>query len=426
LRSINNELANHNGSPNRAAFDAGKSGLIIGSICLMLLVGFGSGCGEGGKSPDVAQDESAAGAQPATAVPQGPVRIDDSGWRAFREFGDRIEGGESLTREEMAALDDHQAFGIWNRCLGADAAVNRRSGYRLEATFWSELGRTGRQKVAPQDAALVRSYRYSWKARHTVDRQLTEWADQERQQRLISQINLWIDPAKIPGPLAIRFMPTNPELRYCDGLVIVDTGVLVAGGNRQLSRQLAALLYRNLEIAPRGDSTAATGEATIANTFEVLKDEGVAAWIENAPNTYFNPNHYFLSTIEFVPEQFFRAGVRAMQVVNQNLAAMFRKPAVLQKNGPTFTKDVATAGGLAQAGYAMAATISHHLGQERLVAVRRSVPDFVAAYQEAALLNPENRPVPGTTDAPLAASMGPFHPEVFPSLMALLEAEFPQ
>jgi hypothetical protein len=54
------------------------------------------------------------------------------------------------------------------------------------------------------------------------------------------------------------------------------------------------------------------------------------------------------------------------------------------------------------------------------------VPEFFAAFQEAALLNPVPTPVPGTAGAPLSASVPAFEPDMFAKLHALLVRLFPQ
>ncbi len=75
------------------------------------------------------------------------------------------------------------------------------------------------------------------------------------------------------------------------------------------------------------------------------------------------------------------------------------------------------------AGYAMAATIARHLGEDRLVQVRDSVSGFVSAYQEAALMNPTPLPVPGRPGVSNNETMPPWSPEVFDWLMELLANE---
>ena len=54
------------------------------------------------------------------------------------------------------------------------------------------------------------------------------------------------------------------------------------------------------------------------------------------------------------------------------------------------------------------------------------MPAFVAAYQEAALLNPDPAPTPGDIGVELDRTVPPLNPEVYSVLMATLEKNFPE
>ena len=97
----------------------------------------------------------------------------------------------------------------------------------------------------------------------------------------------------------------------------------------------------------------------------------------------------------------------------------------MKKAGPGFHIEAGAGGTLAQAGYAMVATIIYHLGQDRLLAVRNSVPDFLAAYQEAAMMNPSPRPMPGAEGSQLSDCMGPLDPGVYEQIQELLQRNYP-
>ena len=74
----------------------------------------------------------------------------------------------------------------------------------------------------------------------------------------------------------------------------------------------------------------------------------------------------------------------------------------------------------------MASVIAAQLGEDRLRTSGRSVPAFVAAYQEAALLNPVPLPVPGALGVDLTQTVPPLDPEVFAKLHQLLLQYFPE
>jgi len=52
--------------------------------------------------------------------------------------------------------------------------------------------------------------------------------------------------------------------------------------------------------------------------------------------------------------------------------------------------------------------------------VRNSPPEFIAAYQEAALSNPDPAPIPGDPGVDLADTVPPLQPEIFAKLHAFL------
>ena len=70
--------------------------------------------------------------------------------------------------------------------------------------------------------------------------------------------------------------------------------------------------------------------------------------------------------------------------------------------------------------------ISHRLGEDRLRQASRSVPGFLAAYQEAALLNPDPAPSPGLPGNELFETVPPLNPELFDKLHAMLSRIFPE
>lgn len=388
---------------------------LVAMAALIALSGLVGGCGE----PDSSADKGRVADAPA----EGPVRIDTSGWRAFRDLGDRIVAGETFTRQELDEIKEQEAFQRWLGCLGPGSAKSARIGLRLEGAFWSELGNSGQPRFLPQDGPQARNYQYSYRSRDTVERQLAQWEAQDQQQKLLSLMNVWIAPEDIPDPLVIHFLPTGPELRYCAGEFFVDTGLLAAGGNRQLTGQLVSRLYRAAYSRAAPGTAAGAGLDAIAATLQKLMHQGVANWIENGAYTHFKADHYYLSRYEVIPEDFFNNGVRTIEFLNASLPELLADPIARKKSGPTFERDAAAGGSLVQSGYAMAATIAHRLGEKKLVAVRESAAAFLAAYQEAALRNSTD-----AVDAETAATspsdvMIPLDPDVFRQLLALVEAE---
>lgn len=406
MRNISNETFRHN-----------ATALLVALSAVSLLAGCGGG--------DAKEEKSAASA-PRQETATGPVRIDSSGWTAFLDVAERIHAGEKFDNRQLAAVGEAPAYRTWSDCLVANRPDPARIGRWLEGAFWEELGREGTQKPSGDRAAMAASFRYSYDARDRIGPLIAEWSSPEFDSRFLTLVRRWITPERVPDPLTIRFLPALPELRYCSGELVVDTGVLAAGSNRQLETQLAAMLYRNLETIPVPDRNVPGGEVDVADGFRLLLNEGVATWIERSPYTFFRPDHFSLRRVSLVPETFFQNGIRTTQYMNEFLPKMFADPAEMARLGPRFRVEAGAGGSLAQAGYAMAATIVHRLGEDRLVAVKDSVPEFLVAYQEAALANPAPRPQPGDDGSELPETMPPLDPETYEQALELLRRVYPQ
>ena len=426
MRSIYNETARHNGLDPLKRSDLARLPLLLVGLLAGALLFAAAGCGDGGEATteragENIEDQTAT--NPSETAQDGPLRIDDGGWRAFRASVDRIQAGEQLTLEDLSSVGDQESFRIWRGCLDTNVPGADRIGRWLEGAFWSELGRTGPMKRSGDRRAMIASYQYSYQARESVDRQVEQWSSPDHRKSFLALADLWMDPVNMPVPLTIHFLPTKPELRYCSSGLFVDTGVLVAGGNRQLEGQLVAMLYRNLQAIPMPSGPDSSGVNSVVKAFRILLNDGIAMWIEDAPRTFFRQDHYSLAKVALVPENLFLNGIKTIQFMNQHLPAMFSDPDVMSRQGPAFPLEAGAGGTLSRAGYAMVATINHHLGQERLLEVRRSVPDFLSAYQEAAQMNPEPRPIPGAPNSPLPQSMPPLDPEVVLQIQELLRKE---
>lgn len=428
MRSIYKDSARHKGSSTARRLKLAGRHRFPATLLLGVLLVSGFGCSGDKESGADSQGEisTQTSENQSAALQDGPLRIDDSGWRAFRSLTDRIHAGEQLSLADLTELGEEKAFRIWSQSLGTNAPSPDRVGRWVEGTFRTELGRTGPVKFSGSRQSMIKTYKYSYRSRESVESQLREWSSPDHKKAFMDRAKLWVTPANFPDPLTILFLPTLPELRYFSENVIVDTGVLYAGGNRQLENQLIALLYRNLQVAeipPNQDSPA---ENSIANTFRILHSEGIATWIEDSPNTIFRSDHYSLFKVALVPDTYFQNGLRSIKFMNQYMPKMFSDTDEMNRLGPVFHVEARTGGTLPQAGYAMVGTIIHHLGENKLLEIRDSVPGFLAAYQEAALKNPIPLPLPGAPGSQLPESMPSLDPEVFEQIQQLLLRKFPR
>jgi len=112
-----------------------------------------------------------------------------------------------------------------------------------------------------------------------------------------------------------------------------------------------------------------------------------------------------------------------MGLMERHIPDFINSDTDLQAKGQDFVRTIAAAQLFTKGGYAMAATIAEHLGEDRLVQVKGSVSGFVSSYQEAALLNPTPLPRPGQPGVKNFQTMPPLSPEVFQWLMNILAKE---
>ena len=103
---------------------------------------------------------------------------------------------------------------------------------------------------------------------------------------------------------------------------------------------------------------------------------------------------------------------------------MLADPAVMETRGQSFARSMAASSAFSKMGLAMAEVIVGRLGEERLHQVRQSVPDFFAAYQEAARLNPTPIPEPGSEGIVLYESVAALEEDLFEPLHSLLVRHF--
>ena len=295
----------------------------------------------------------------------------------------------------------------------------------VEEAFWESVGQNRPKKTNSDRASFSRSMRFSYDHRDEIDRMLADYRNQGHPCRVHDLAGQWLEKDRLPDPLVIYFVAGKPELRSHGGNLVVDTGTLLAGGSKQLDRQLVSLLYRDRQALPGPNPLEAQGSAAVAHTLRIMMNEGVAAWIEDMPNTSFSSVHPRLGKVNFIPETVFETGIRAMDIFNTNLPRLLADPAAMTKNGSNLARAITGAGALTQGGYCMAAVIAGRLGEQKLHEVRLSPPAFLAAYQEAARQNTLPLPHPGAAGRELYETMPALSGEVFPGLLKLLEDSFP-
>ncbi len=364
-------------------------------------------------------------AQAADPAADCAVITDTSAWTALKVVADRIAAGADVTKEELDAFGDLPTVTIWRNTQQPRVPSAQRLGNWLEGTFWKELGHEGKQKSNTDRSILMRSYRYSLGHRDLIDKRLAELTG-PRKCEVADLARLWVEPGLLPQTLTILFLPAKTEIRIFEGSLLVDTGIVGASSVDQVIRQMASLLYRNYQFVPGPIPMKQEGAEAVAHSLRVMMNEGLAGWIEQIVDLDFDTRHPALDRIALVPEDFFLETQETIALFNSQLGPMLDDEDRMAENGLAFTRLLAVGGSFVRAGYGMSAVIAAHLGEERLRAVSRSVPSFLAAYQEAASLNPVPVPVPGALGSELFQTVPPLDPDIFNKLYAMLTRVFPE
>lgn len=410
MRMITHDVVHHNApSPARRA--------ILGIAPLVLILALAACSGDAGKT-DSGRTAAATGEDTCAVI------IDASAWTAFKALADRVDAGEDVPREDFFEYSRIPSVTQWILSLDSRAPNADRVAHWAEGVFWEKLGRQGKQKRSQDRSSFMFNSNFSLDNRRLIDTRLEHLAGPGKCE-LDSLIRYWIDPEKLPDTIALHFLPARPEIRIVEGNLFVDTGVLAAGSEGQVTRNAAALLYRSYQSIPGPNPMEVEGELALAHAFRILANEGVVGWIDKAAHLEFSKDHPTLFKVNLVPEEFFLKAQEAIGLMNRQLGKMLDDEADMAKRGRVFAEHLAAMNAYSQTGYGMSAVISHRLGEDRLKQVSRSVPDFLAAYQEAALQNPSPAPLPGKPGVRLPDTVPPLDPEIFTKLHALLSLTFP-
>ena len=400
---------------------------MLAALLLTLLAGCG-GDGDGReKSPQNGADAPTAGAKSAAATSRNcRVTVNDAPWVGFLAMANRLADGQAVPRAELEGWGESPAVAVWRRSQAPNVPRAINVANWIEGAWWDELQKSGEQKRNSNRFALSRSYRYCQERGPAISALIDEFKSGPRACDVRDLAEAWLRPESLPDSLVLVFLPAMPEIRIAEGEVFVDTGVLEAGGGDQTTRQIVSLLYRNLDAVPGPSPLEVSGENTVAECVRLMMNEGVAGWIEKTTRIEFDEEHPSLYKVRIVPEDFYRKAQETIDNFNRMLPPLFTDPTAMAAQGLAFGGYLSGNNAFTQTGIAMADVIVARLGEKRLREVRRSVPDFLAAFQEAALQNAVPIPEPGALGIELYESVPPLNPAVYEPLHELLGRLFAQ
>ena len=388
-------------------------------LTAMLALGL-AGCAQEDKSDTAAQNNSSD-----KNARDCQITVNAAPWTAFAAMANQMAAGHEVPRADLEAYCEMPAVTAWRQSQAPNVPRVGNMANWIEGAWWDELGKTGKRKLNSNRVTLGRGYRYSQENSAEIDALVAEFTSGNRVCEIRDLADVWLTPANIPSPLVLNFLPAMAEVRIFEDEIFIDTSVLRAGGAEQTVQQVVTLLYRKLEAVPGDSPIEVDGEQAIAECLRVMMNEGVAGWIEQTTAVHFDRKHPSLYKVVIIPEDFFRKAQETARNLENHLPALFADPAVMNSNGESFARMLTGNNAFSQTGIAMATVIVARLGEERLLAVRRSVPDFFAAYQEAALMNTSPAPEPGAAGIELYESVPALSPAIYEPLLALVKKHFP-
>lgn len=358
------------------------------------------------------------------AVNQCSVKVDDTAYRVFSDLCRREAAGQGVGRSNFQVFADLPIISHWKESMSGNLPSVRIVNW-LEEAFKQNPDHSSKAKRTLDRRQFSASYRYSRQHLAEIDTLIDQFRSKAIGCRLMRNARFWLSPEQMPDSLTVVFLPSKPEIRITEDYLFVDTGVLQAGNMEQLVHQLTGLLFRARMSLPGGSPSGMQGSAAVAHSIRVMMNEGLIGYIEDQPGTVFSPDHPKLGKLNIVPENVFDHGRRAITLLDENLPKMLADPKLMQKHGQDLAKTFVAASSLNQGGYCLSYTIAQRLGEDRLRQVVGSPAAWLAAYQEAALLNPVPAPEPYKVMDKMYLSMPPLQDDTFTGLEKLLQEFFP-
>lgn len=399
MRKIAQPLVPHNARARLAA--AG----------LLLLLGLAAGC---------------QGARPGTSAAAPHVArgcalvVDTSGLDAFWQAAERLQADpDTPTATAGAMLAELPVWRRWRESYEPDVISPDQLGLVLRAGVFGpqSLPPDEATKLVRRDAARAQAFTVAQRVR--VQAFVDDFVSQEAACNVWSLARAWVRPEALPDTLHVDLLAAAAEIRLYEGHHLVDAGLALASGRDQLTRLLASVLYRKLEATEGPSPGAVAGEAVLTHSLRLIRNEGIAAYIDDLPHLFFGREHPTLAGAAPVPEEVCATARLNLLNIERVVADQLSRPAGERDFASVHLSLVGSRGWQAT-GWFMATVIADRLGEAQLQAAARSVPGFLATYQTAALANPPDPAADPGTLAHYVATAPAFSPPVLAVLQSSL------
>jgi hypothetical protein len=186
--------------------------------------------------------------------------------------------------------------------------------------------------------------------------------------------------------LRVDLIVGHPEIRHYEGHTMVDASLAWAAGRRQLVRSIASVIHRDVAAIEGVEPTDAHGEGILLESLRLVRNEGLPAVIDDMTSITFDPRHPLLASASPRPDTICEAAIRTLAALDVGLTRVRAMPAATDEDWQQLFRLFVGAQSWTPTGWYMARVIETELGRERLQEAGATVPGFVTAYQDAALL----------------------------------------
>lgn len=396
-------------------------GRIVHGCLLLLLSALLAGCqGESQPPSDTTatRQEAASTQRQATGTVASDC-IATVAWDAqdaYDGLARRLAEGKPVAETDFQAMCDDTDYALWLKTLQpsyVNWAIMRNVMTYLHAP---PQAASEQPRRAPKRNELTENLTYVKEHTSDISRVIAEFTAEQRQCRVLEHLHGYLTPEQMPTKLTVSFLTLLPEIRYLEDHLIVDTGLAIAARPKLLTRLMASVIYRDI-AAPAGRQPHENlpGEEALVATFQKLRFEGIASWLEDFANVSFDPDHPQLGKADKGRQDIQVRVAEVMDGVIRYLAIALRDDESLHLQGNLVDDVMRGAAGYGRTGYAMADLIVKEYGEQRLQEVSHQASAFLQSYQDAAIKL--NATTEQTATRPL---LPPFPAEDFEKVMKLL------
>jgi len=359
----------------------GRDNRVATTLLALLLL---SGCG-GGDNTDQKTPESIGTTYRSTAC---PLVVTDQALASFYQLADRIDAGEEVDLEAMGQVLAQPIWDRWRRSFEPELVSAAQVARAFFVTLRSrdELPTRLRDKPNRLDYAL--NYRFHLERRADIEAYVADFKADDLACMVAELLDGWVDAAVLADTLRVDFVVGHPEIRLFEGHVMVDAGMAWASGRTQINRFIASTVYRQASLIEGRTPDVARGADILMQSLRLVCNEAIPAYLDEVDDIAFDNRHPALGHSSPKPSQYCDQARGTLRSLDADLTRTLLLPDPTDENWRQMYRIFVGAQSWLPTGWYMARVIADQFGEPRLREASRTVADFFATDQEAALMAP--------------------------------------